>query len=141
MNVSQKSLLLITIFLFCCSLLSCSTKWSSQFPTSGTNPTSPSTGQVATYSPKKGAASHLYDEANRYLKQGNLVNAEITIERALRIEPRNGYYWYTLADIKFRKRNYSKTTHLCQKSKSLAGSDAQLHQLNDMLIELARSHP
>jgi len=56
------------------------------------------------------------------------------IERALRIEPRNPHYWYTLARIKYAQGDSSQAIQLCRKSTSLAGGEPQLIELNSRLI-------
>jgi hypothetical protein len=43
------------------------------------------------------------------------------LERALRIEPRNPLYWYTLARAKFNQRLYAETIQLCRKVETLIG--------------------
>lgn len=91
-----------------------------------------------TPSPTIGSAGALYHKAKDYLSQGDYNQAEMTMERALRVEPRNGYYWHTLAKVKYRKKQYSQAVQFCLKSKSMAGSDRQLIQINDDLIERAK---
>lgn len=72
------------------------------------------------------------------MKQGQFSRAELALERALRIEPSNGYYWYALGELKYRQNSPSQAVNFCLKSKSLAGSDRQLIRLNDELIQMAR---
>lgn len=91
----------------------------------------------APVAPKKetaGPADSLYKKANESFRKGNWDQAEVQIERALRIEPGNGYYWYTLAQIKFEKKEFAQTLQLCRKSRSLAAGDENLGQLCDSLI-------
>ena len=85
-----------------------------------------------------GAAAALYQTARESLKKSEYKQAEMTMERALRIEPRNGYYWYTMAQIKYRQQDYSQAINLCLKSKSFAGQDLNLIEINDSLIENSR---
>jgi tetratricopeptide (TPR) repeat protein len=84
-----------------------------------------------------GPAAPLYRKAKTFMAQEDYRQAELAMERALRIEPKNGYYWYTLAEIKFADKQYGKMKQLCLKSKSLAGADKNLIQLNDRLINKA----
>ena len=72
------------------------------------------------------------------MDQKNYRQAELMMERALRIEPKNGYYWYTLAEIKYGEKQYAKTVQFCLKSKSMAGNDVKLLRLNEQLMEKAR---
>ena len=81
-----------------------------------------------------GPAAPLYRKAKTFMAQEDYRQAELAMERALRIEPKNGYYWYTLAEIKYAGKQYGKMKQLCLKSKSLAGGDNNLIQLNDRLI-------
>lgn len=81
-----------------------------------------------------GPATPLYQKAKNFLSERDYRQAELAMERALRIEPKNGYYWYTLAEIKFAEKEYGRTIQLCLKSKSLAGTDTQLIQLNEQLM-------
>lgn len=90
------------------------------------------------YSPKLGPAGTLYHSAKKSLGSGDTQKAEMTMERALRIEPRNGHYWYTMGRIKFEQKQYAQSIHLCLKSKSLAGSDQHLLILNDTLMKKVR---
>lgn len=85
-----------------------------------------------------GAAAALYQTAREALGKSEYKQAEMTMERALRIEPRNGYYWYTMAQIKYRQQDYSQAINLCLKSKSFAGQDYNLIEINDSLIASAR---
>ncbi len=107
-------------------------------------PSDPSTGlptaeePVSIESPHKGPAEALYKEAKVSMAQGKNQQAEIAIERALRIEPGNAYYWYTMGKIKYRQGAYEEAIQLCLKSKSLAGSNSKLVRANDKLIGLAR---
>ena len=107
-------------------------------------PSEPSTGipsveePVSIESPRKGPAEALYNEAKVSMAQGKNQQAELAIERALRIEPGNAYYWYTMGRIKYRQGAYEEAIQLCLKSKSLAGKNSKLVRANDKLIGLAR---
>jgi len=81
-----------------------------------------------------GPATPLYKKARSLLAQQQYRQAELAMERALRIEPKNGYYWHTLAEIAFAQQQRGKTIQLCLKSKSLARGDSRLIRINDQLI-------
>ncbi|BHH84907.1 tetratricopeptide repeat protein [Desulforhopalus sp. 52FAK] len=81
-----------------------------------------------------GPAAPLHKKAQGLLAQKEYRQAELAMERALRIEPKNGYYWHTLAEIAYSQHQLGKTVQLCLKSKSLARGDSRLIQLNDRLI-------
>lgn len=99
-----------------------------------TLPTEP----TGSYSPKTGPAGSLYTSAQEAIDRGNYQQAEMSLERALRIEPRNGHYWYSMAQVKYKQQQYSQAMHLCSKSKSFAGKNTQLIGLNDALIHKAQ---
>ncbi len=90
------------------------------------------------YSPKLGPAASLYRQAKVSLDQGRYHQAELDLERALRIEPRNGEYWYAMARAKYQQNLHNQAIQFCLKSKSLAGQNSQLIRLNDALIAKAR---
>lgn len=90
------------------------------------------------YRPKTGPAGALYASAQQALDSGSYQQAEMAMERALRIEPRNGHYWYTMAQVKYRQGQYSQAVHFCSKSKSFAGRNTQLLRVNDELIQRAQ---
>ena len=93
---------------------------------------------VAIYSPKLGPAASLYRQAESSLAQGRYRQAEMELERALRIEPRNGDYWYTMARVKYHQNLPDQAIQFSLKSKSLAGHNSDLIRLNDELIGSAR---
>ena len=93
---------------------------------------------TAVYSPTLGAAAVLYRQAESSFTKGSYRQAEMEIERAVRIEPRNVDYWHTLGKVMYQQRLYEQAVQICLKSKSLAGSNRQLLQMNDELIDRAR---
>ncbi len=98
----------------------------------------PGAEKSAPYSPKLGSAASLYSQAKASLAQGRYHQAELELERALRIEPRNGDYWHTMAKVKYQQNLYNQAVQFCLKSKSLAGRNSELIRLNDALIAQAR---
>jgi len=80
----------------------------------------------------------LVDTANRQAASGETANASRTLERALRIEPRNARLWNELAHLYYRDDLYIKAANTAAKSNSLAGSDADLRYDNWRLIARAR---
>jgi hypothetical protein len=105
-------------------------------PESAAEPPAPS---LPAYSPRTGPAKALYLNAEQALTRGEREQAEMLIERALRIEPRNPHYWHTLARIKFAQGDYPQAIQLCRKSTSLAGGEPQLIELNNRLIRQAET--
>lgn len=102
------------------------------------SPVPPPEAPAPIYSAKTGAAGSLYAAAQESLERGNYEQAELALERALRIEPRNGHYWYTMAQVKYRQKHFAQTMQLCLKSKSFAGQNGQLLRLNDGLMQKAQ---
>lgn len=82
-----------------------------------------------------GPANALYKDATQAMAAGAFDRAELSLERALRIEPGNPYYWYTMGKIKYRKGANNQAVQFCLKSKSLAGRDPKLIRMNDELID------
>jgi tetratricopeptide (TPR) repeat protein len=105
-------------------------------PESATETPAPS---LPAYSPRTGPAKALYLNAEQALARGEREQAEMLIERALRIEPRNPHYWHTLARIKYAQGDSSQAIQLCRKSTSLAGGEPQLIELNNRLIQQAET--
>ncbi|MCC6714005.1 MAG: tetratricopeptide repeat protein [Gammaproteobacteria bacterium] len=81
----------------------------------------------------------LLDEAEVYASQGDGDQAAATIERALRIEPKNPWLWHRLAVIRMQQGRYSEAIELAARSSSLAGGDARLLQGNQQVIERSRA--
>ncbi|WP_432823521.1 tetratricopeptide repeat protein [Trichloromonas sp.] len=65
--------------------------------------------------------------------------ASASLERALRIEPRNPALWQRLARVRLDQGDYAQAENLAAKSNSLAGSDQRLRAENWRIIGQARS--
>lgn len=85
-----------------------------------------------------GPANALYNDATQAMAAGAFDRAELSLERALRIEPGNPYYWYTMGKVKYRQGANNQAIQFCLKSKSLAGRDMKLIKMNDELIAQIR---
>ena len=85
------------------------------------------------------AVAGLMDSARADTAAGRLPNAAATLERALRIEPRNARLWHELGQVRLRQRDYAQAESLAARSNTLAGSDADLRVANQRLIDDARS--
>lgn len=84
------------------------------------------------------AVARLMRNAEKESEAGRLANAAATLERALRIEPRNPRLWHELARVRLRQGEYAQAATLAARSNSWAGSDASLREANQRLIEEAR---
>jgi tetratricopeptide (TPR) repeat protein len=76
--------------------------------------------------------------------KGKYDRAEMLLNRALRIEPRNGWYWHAMGRAKFAGGAYEQAIQFCLKSNNLAGNDQELKRSNQALLQRAygkiRSH-
>jgi Flp pilus assembly protein TadD len=85
------------------------------------------------------AVAGLMESARADTAAGRLPNAAATLERALRIEPRNARLWHDLAQVRFRQRDYAQAESLAARSNTLAANDAELRAANQRLIDDARA--
>jgi predicted Zn-dependent protease len=69
---------------------------------------------------------------------GRLANAAASLERALRIEPRNPRLWQELARVRLQQGQYVQAESVAARSNSWAGSDSSLRAENWRLIAQAR---
>src|SRR6266705_1592722 len=69
---------------------------------------------------------------------GRLTNAAASLERALRIEPRNPRLWQELARVRLKQGDYAQAESTAARSNSWAGSDNALRAENWRLIAHAR---
>lgn len=80
----------------------------------------------------------LLDRAQRDAGAGRADAAGATLERALRIEPRNARLWHELAQLRLAQGQYAQAVALAQKSNSFAGTQRRLQALNWQVIGQAR---
>ena len=80
----------------------------------------------------------LLDNALRQAGSGDLEIATATLERALRIEPRNPLLWHHLALIRLQQGKLQLAASLAAKSNSLIKQDPELMEKNQRIIEQAR---
>lgn len=84
------------------------------------------------------AVASLMDSARTDTAAGRLANAAASLERALRIEPRNPRLWSELARVRFQQRDYAQAESTALRSESWAGKDNLLRADNWRLIAAAR---
>lgn len=103
--------------------------------------------QIAAYQPPvqvrpepvtSAAVMSLQQKANEQQQTGDLVGAASSLERALRIEPRNAHLWNQLAHVRLSQQQFGQAADLAAKSNSLAGADRWLRHDNWQLIAKAR---
>jgi predicted Zn-dependent protease len=84
------------------------------------------------------AVAGLMQNARADVAAGRLANAAASIERALRIEPRNPRLWRELALVRLKQGEYVQAESVAARSNSWAGNDNSLRAENWRLIAQAR---
>jgi predicted Zn-dependent protease len=84
------------------------------------------------------AIAGLLDSARADAASGRLANAAASLERALRIEPRNPRLWQELARVRLKQGEYAQAESTAARSNSWAGGDSTLRAENWRLIARAR---
>ena len=80
----------------------------------------------------------LISDADQNASSGNLDSAVATLERGLRIEPRNATLIYKLAEVRLKQSKPRLAEDLAKKSALLAGSDRMLKKRSWLLVAQAR---
>jgi tetratricopeptide (TPR) repeat protein len=99
-------------------------------------------GRLPDLPPEPSRNPAVVDLVNRSQTQrsaGRLEAADASLERALRIEPRNPVLWQELARVRLDQGQYRQTENLAAKSNALAGDDRRLRSENWRIIGEARS--
>ena len=81
----------------------------------------------------------LLDTVRQDTAAGKFDSAAATLERALRIEPRNASLWHQLARARLSQGQSGQAIQLANKSNTLAADDNQLRAENWLLIGQART--
>lgn len=76
-------------------------------------------------------------QADEQVRQGRSDLAAATLERGLRIAPKEAMLWSQLAEIKLQQQQYLQARSLAAKSNSLAGSDTTIVEKNHWIITQA----
>jgi len=84
------------------------------------------------------AIAGLMESARSDAAAGRLVQAAASLERGLRIEPRNPRLWHELARVRLRQGDAAQAANLAARSNSFAGSDSALRAANQSIIEQSR---
>lgn len=85
------------------------------------------------------AVAGLMETARADAGAGRHASAAATLERALRIEPRNARLWHELARVRLIQGDYEQAESIAARSNSWAGSDGALRADNWRLIAEARA--
>jgi Tfp pilus assembly protein PilF len=84
------------------------------------------------------AVAGLIQSAHADSEAGKLGSAAATLERALRLEPRNPRLWQELARVRLKQGEHGQAESMAQRSNAWAGSDNALRAENWRLIAQAR---
>lgn len=84
------------------------------------------------------AVSSLMASAHADAAAGRLANASATMERAIRLEPRNARLWQELAQLRLKQKDYVQAENMALRSNALMGANAALRMGNWHLIAQAR---
>jgi predicted Zn-dependent protease len=112
-------------------------------PSQSAMPGASSEGVIAEPAPRPVVSSNkaviaLLDRARFDSEAGRRESAGASLERALRIEPRNAWLWHELAQVRLVQGQYAQAISLAQKSSSFAGQERRLKALNWHVIGDAR---
>lgn len=80
----------------------------------------------------------LLDRSQTDIRSGQRESAGASLERALRIEPRNAWLWQELAQLRLSQGQYDQAISLARKSISFAGKEKRLLALDWRVIGNAR---
>ena len=80
----------------------------------------------------------LLDQAEQQANAGELEPAAASLERAIRIDPRNPVLWYHLATVRLSQGESAQAEQLAAKSNSLAAGNRTQQARNWRLIAQAR---
>ncbi len=86
----------------------------------------------------RGAVLALLDRAEHYRRLDKPEAASATLERALRIEPRNALLWHRLATIRLQQGKAPQAEQLALKSIALSAGKRDLQARNWALVARAR---
>jgi tetratricopeptide (TPR) repeat protein len=81
----------------------------------------------------------LLEDAETKMASGDKASAAATLERALRLEPKNAMLWHRLGLLRLQQKNWQQAINLAKKSNSLAAGDYSLQAANWKLIAQANS--
>jgi tetratricopeptide (TPR) repeat protein len=87
--------------------------------------------------PPNTAVLALLDSASQQSRSGKLDGAAASLERALRIDPRNADVWHRLASVRLQQGQFGLASSLAAKSINLAGNDIDLIERNEAIIDQA----
>ncbi len=96
------------------------------------------TGKSEKSSPKSTVVVALLDNAQRAVNAGDHESAAATLERAIRLQPKNALLWHRLGKLRLQQDNWQQAIALARKSNSLAAGNHILQATNWRLIAQAK---
>ena len=88
--------------------------------------------------PASAAAQTLLTQSRVHQAAGNYGQAAASIERALRIDPRQPVLWLELGNIRLKEGDFTQAEGMGRKALSLSAGDAALTAKSEQLIATAR---
>ncbi len=82
--------------------------------------------QSIVFSGSHAAVTSLMSKADEFIQMKNYEQAAAYIERALRLDPKNGRIYLGLAKVNFFQDRYNEANAFVERARSLAGSDTSL---------------
>jgi len=107
------------------------------YPAPGYAPANSPANAVAV-STQPAAVGALLQQAEQQANTGDLESAAESLERAIRIDPRNPVIWFHLATVRLSQGEPSQAEQLATKSNSLAAGNHAQQSRNWLLIAQAR---
>ena len=84
------------------------------------------------------AVASLVDQARTEASAGRLGNAAASMERAIRLEPKNARLWQELARLRLNQRDYVQAEHVAMKANTLTCGDYAMRAENWNIIAQSR---
>jgi predicted Zn-dependent protease len=88
--------------------------------------------------PKDSIVEGISKQAKQLLRNGELDAAAQTLERGIRIAPKNEFLWSQLAAVRLQQHQYGQAQSLAAKSSILAKDNVAIISINQAIIEEAR---
>jgi Flp pilus assembly protein TadD len=84
------------------------------------------------------ALKELIAQVDAAQSRGDSITARATLERAVKVKPREASLWLRLADLDYASGDFSQALVTAQRARDLAGSDAETRARADDLIRRAQ---
>lgn len=89
--------------------------------------------------PMSAAGTSLLAEGRAQREAGEIAQASSTLERAIRIDPRQATLWLELARVRMQEGNYAQAEQLARKAGSLGGPHTSMQtEIDDVIGEARR---